>query len=104
MTLPPITRILLLPVLTLATAATFAATPPGEPEQTLPYQSVFDSYRVFHDQAIADWRLANRTVGEIGGWRAYAREAQGAARTDADQPGAVDAQADDRPHQHGGTQ
>jgi hypothetical protein len=40
------------------------------------YRSVFDGYRLYKDEPLKPWRLSNDTVGAIGGWRAYAREAQ----------------------------
>lgn len=51
-----------------ATAA--AAVPP------LVYESPLVRYRAFSDQEVAPWRETNDTAGSIGGWRAYAREAQ----------------------------
>jgi hypothetical protein len=47
--------------------------------QAAPYRSAFESYQPFTDQKIVPWRQANDTVGKIGGWRAYAREAHEAA-------------------------
>jgi hypothetical protein len=35
-------------------------------------------YRRFSDEPPIAWREANNTADAIGGWRAYAREAQGA--------------------------
>lgn len=40
------------------------------------YRSAFDGFRRFTDQPVGSWREANDTVGRVGGWRAYAREAQ----------------------------
>lgn len=40
----------------------------------LEYKSAFEGYRAFNDGEIKDWPVVNQTVGEIGGWRAYARE------------------------------
>lgn len=40
------------------------------------YQSPFRSYRAFQPEEVAPWRERNDTVGTIGGWRTYAREAQ----------------------------
>lgn len=40
------------------------------------YQSAFDGYRRLQDTQPGDWRAANETVGRIGGWRVYAREAE----------------------------
>jgi hypothetical protein len=45
--------------------------------QAAPYSSAFEGYRPFSSDEVGDWRKANDTVREIGGWRAYAREIQG---------------------------
>jgi hypothetical protein len=46
------------------------------------YRSAFESYRPFRDIDVGSWRAMNDRVGEIGGWRTYAREiAQGAAES-----------------------
>jgi hypothetical protein len=42
----------------------------------LEHRSTFERYRRFDDQPPSSWREANDTVGRIGGWRAYGREAQ----------------------------
>jgi hypothetical protein len=50
-----------------------AAVPPLAPP------SAFAGYRFHSEPKLTPWREANETVGRIGGWRAYAREAsQGA--------------------------
>ena len=52
---------------------------PSDPKTVVPvakYQSAFSSYRNFRDEKLNDWAAANDTVGQIGGWRVYAREAQ----------------------------
>ncbi|MBC7938909.1 MAG: hypothetical protein H7Z19_03950 [Chitinophagaceae bacterium] len=41
------------------------------------YRSAFEGFRPFADQPVGSWRDANDTVGRVGGWRAYAREAAG---------------------------
>ncbi len=46
------------------------------------YRSAFDGFRRFADQPVGSWREANDTVGRVGGWRAYAREAQGNGAAD----------------------
>lgn len=46
-----------------------AAVPP------LKYESPLAIYRAYADQDVAPWRESNDTVGRIGGWKAYAREA-----------------------------
>ena len=53
---------------------------PGDSQTVVPvakYQSAFSSYRNFREEKLNDWTAANDTVGQIGGWRIYAREAQG---------------------------
>ena len=42
---------------------------------TLSYQSATSAYRLYDDNPPGDWRAANNRVGEIGGWRTYAKEA-----------------------------
>ena len=51
----------------------------------LVYQSSLARYRPYRDAKPTGWREANDTVNRIGGWRAYAREAQ-QADTAGDQP------------------
>ncbi len=72
-------------------ASASAGSPPAGP-------SAFEGYRRFTDAPPTDWRSANETVGRIGGWRAYAREAQGAESAPA--PGAAAAGG----HSHEGVQ
>ncbi len=50
------------------------------------WSSAFEGYQPFAEAPLTPWRESNDTVGRIGGWRAYAREAQdadaaGSART-----------------------
>jgi hypothetical protein len=45
-------------------------------EFDLPYASAFTSYQRFQDAQPGSWRDVNQTVNRIGGWRAYARQAQ----------------------------
>lgn len=40
------------------------------------YISIFTQYHPFKEQPLLPWREANDIVGEIGGWRFYAKEAQ----------------------------
>lgn len=42
----------------------------------LRYSSVFDQYRGYDEIQVGSWRESNDTVGRIGGWRYYAREAE----------------------------
>ncbi|PUE58551.1 hypothetical protein B9Z44_02405 [Limnohabitans curvus] len=41
----------------------------------LHYQSAISGYKSYSDQKVLSWREANDRVGQIGGWRAYAKEA-----------------------------
>ena len=43
------------------------------------YRSALSDYRRLGDDKPVAWRQANDTVGRIGGWRAYAREASAPA-------------------------
>ena len=40
------------------------------------HESAFTQYRRLSDVPVGSWRDANDTVGRIGGWRTYAREAR----------------------------
>lgn len=40
------------------------------------YRSALEGYQPFAEQQTAPWRQSNDTVGRIGGWKAYARDAQ----------------------------
>lgn len=42
---------------------------------SLRFESVFDGYRSYRHQSVAPWEQSNERVREVGGWRAYAREA-----------------------------
>jgi hypothetical protein len=55
------------------------------------YRSVFETYQPMSEPKLTPWRAANDTVREVGGWRAYAKEAAAAnaaaaAATSAPQP------------------
>lgn len=55
------------------------ASDPSDPAESVPaatYRSPFAGYRKMGDEPVADWRASNDEVARIGGWRAYAREAQ----------------------------
>jgi hypothetical protein len=49
---------------------------PGARVPAQPYRSPFTDYKPLGETGLGDWRAANDEVGRIGGWRAYAREAQ----------------------------
>jgi len=40
------------------------------------YRSSLADYRLLSDEEVGSWKEANDQVGRIGGWRAYAKEAQ----------------------------
>ena len=40
----------------------------------LSYRSALSGYEAYKEQPVQSWREANDKVGEIGGWRAYAKE------------------------------
>lgn len=52
---------------------------PSDPRAITPpmvHESSFAHYRKFSEEKPIAWREANDTVGRIGGWRTYAREAR----------------------------
>ncbi len=67
-----------------AQGSTHAASPAARPDPLdakarVPapdHRSAFARYRAFDDDKPLSWREANEAVARIGGWRAYAREAQ----------------------------
>ena len=64
------------------------------PSQTAPpsaYRSAFEGYQRYSDEKITPWKESNDTVGKIGGWRAYAKEAQEPQAPGATQPSAAGA-------------
>ena len=66
--------------------ASTAAAPsdPADGKASVPpvqYQSPFADYRPLGEDKNTAWKDANDTVGKIGGWRAYAREAAEAMKT-----------------------
>ena len=40
------------------------------------YASPITDYQSFVDEKVTPWKASNDNVGQIGGWRAYAKEAQ----------------------------
>jgi hypothetical protein len=51
----------------------------GEAMPSVSYRSAFESYRRYAEEAVRPWAKSNEVVGQIGGWKAYAREAAGEA-------------------------
>lgn len=59
-------------------AAPSARLNPADAKATVPraiYRSAFQGYRPHADTEVGSWVEANDTVGRIGGWRVYAKEA-----------------------------
>lgn len=85
--LPPLLCSALLAAQALAEPAPTAPRPdPLDPKAKVPalrYDSVTAQYRRLSDEKAVPWRDANDAVARIGGWRAYAREAQQADETPA---------------------
>ncbi|HSV71385.1 MAG TPA: hypothetical protein VLI72_14855 [Methylibium sp.] len=48
------------------------------PVPAVRHDSIVARHRGHAEQPVAPWKAANDTVGRIGGWREYAREAQAA--------------------------
>lgn len=79
--------------------ASFLASPAAVAAEAIPAEASlappFTHYQRWRDEPMLDWREANARVGEIGGWRTYARESQqhdGAAA-----PGKASVQASPKP-------
>lgn len=52
---------------------------PLDPKAAVPapvYRSAFEGYKSYTDEKTGNWVEANDTVGKIGGWRVYAKEAR----------------------------
>ncbi len=82
MSIVPLRR--LLPAALLAGAAAAPAAPPDPLDAAaavppLRHASVTASHRPLVEPPVAPWKASNDTVGRIGGWRAYTREAHQAA-------------------------
>ena len=84
-------------VLALLAQGTNAARPdPLDPQAAVPrltHESAFKQYRGQRDEKLRAWKEANDEVGRIGGWRAYAREAQQADAPASQPPAASSAPA-----------
>ena len=78
----PLKRLRIVLPVALALAFTFPVVSAGDEtgKASLPtnlrYTSPLAAYRKFAEQPVGSWREANDQVGRIGGWRAYAIEAQ----------------------------
>ncbi len=59
-----------------------------KPVAGLSHQSVTDKHRRYKEITLQDWKASNDRVGEIGGWRTYAKEAYEANKKMAEEIGA----------------
>ncbi len=98
--MPPSIRARVLALAAAAAAATTSvvaqAVPPEPASANAPvaptvYKSLLAGYRPLRDDRPTPWRPANDKVASIGGWRAYAREAQAADDSASAAGGAVPA-------------
>ncbi|WP_312844501.1 hypothetical protein [Diaphorobacter nitroreducens] len=74
----------------MAPSLALAQMPDSEPakgDYQLSYRSSLSGYETYTEQSVQPWKAANDKVGEIGGWRTYAKEMrQAAPTTGQDQP------------------
>ncbi len=61
-----------IPILAISCLLLGAATA----QTVVSYTSPVADYQAFVDEKVTSWKAANDKVGQIGGWRAYAKEAQ----------------------------
>lgn len=66
----------------------------------LAYRSAFQGYRPNAEAELGSWKDANQTVHQVGGWRAYAKEARQADEAAAPTPAASAASAPGKPSGH----
>jgi hypothetical protein len=83
--------------LALVMLPSFAQTADSASTTSSSYRSAFTGYRGLADSPRVPWREANDRVRDIGGWKAYAREAQGPVT---DKSAASPANADNPHAQH----
>jgi hypothetical protein len=65
--------------LSIVSASAVAAPDPtlaSAPVPSASYTSAFKDYRPLRAESLRPWKTTNDEVARIGGWRAYAREAQ----------------------------
>lgn len=65
----------------LASAQTASPATVSTPAAT-GFRSAFEGYQPYTEEKTQAWKEANDTAGRIGGWRAYAKEAQQPAAPD----------------------
>lgn len=63
--------------LVAALASTVLLTSVAHAQTAAPPASAFESYKPYTDEPIGNWKSANDTAARIGGWREYAKQAQG---------------------------
>lgn len=62
------------------TSLAVQAQPASQPAPKPPaFQSAFEGYQPYTDDKTGNWKAANDTTAQIGGWRAYAKEASAPA-------------------------
>ena len=61
---------------TTATSVPAAKATNAAPAAPATYRSALEAYQPFTDEKIVNWKEANDQVSRIGGWRAYAKQAQ----------------------------
>ncbi len=69
-------RILLLPALAAASAASAQGTAPADAARAtapIPYRSAFAGYRAWQEPAPMNWREANEAAGALGGHMGHVR-------------------------------
>jgi hypothetical protein len=66
----------ILPFLLPMTVAACLMSGTAAAQTTISYASPIADYQPYVDEKIVSWKAANDQVGQIGGWRAYAKEAQ----------------------------
>lgn len=82
-------RILLLPALVAASAASAQGAAPAEASRSAappPYRSAFEGYRAWRDPAPVSWREANETAGALGGHMGHVRGRPPELKKDASTP------------------
>jgi hypothetical protein len=64
-------------------------TPSAMPEQTTPteFRSALEGYKPYTEETTVNWKAANDSTAQAGGWRAYAREASASAPAPTAPPG-----------------
>ena len=59
-----------------AAPATTASVPVAQTQATPgQYRSALEGYQPYSENKMVPWKEANDTVGKVGGWRVYAKEA-----------------------------